>query len=223
VFGKPQRLARLRWTMAAVPLSVAVPSVAHAATVPDSPQCSKPAKPGRTPVTVTFGGRERTLRGREQGVRHGVLRRCADDLGAGLFAVEPAPVAGVRAGAPDEDGHPDPTSCHPASPVPVVAFHGSADRTNPYNNGGQRYWRDAAVGRAGRVRRPPHGKQGLRAREPDHLSGLSEPGQGAAVLDQGGGHTWPGSTAKFGKSLGATTHEISANELLWKFFAAHRR
>ena len=43
--------------------------------------------------------------------------------------------------------------------------------------------------------------------------------------DQGGGHTWPGSTLvlppAFKALLGQTTMEISANDLMWAFFEAH--
>jgi len=38
----------------------------------------------------------------------------------------------------------------------------------------------------------------------------------------GGGHTWPG--REFGpelKVLGNSTHDISANDLIWEFFAKH--
>jgi polyhydroxybutyrate depolymerase len=38
----------------------------------------------------------------------------------------------------------------------------------------------------------------------------------------GGGHTWPGSPVEIA-SLGPTTHEIDASQLIWAFFAAHPR
>jgi polyhydroxybutyrate depolymerase len=40
---------------------------------------------------------------------------------------------------------------------------------------------------------------------------------------EGGGHTWPGSqlTGQIADRLGMTTYSISANELMWEFFAAH--
>lgn len=38
----------------------------------------------------------------------------------------------------------------------------------------------------------------------------------------GGGHTWPGAAFDLAaRGLGATTHELSATETLWTFFAAH--
>jgi polyhydroxybutyrate depolymerase len=36
----------------------------------------------------------------------------------------------------------------------------------------------------------------------------------------GGGHTWPGQSGMH-RLLGRTTHEISANDIMWKFFLAH--
>ena len=42
---------------------------------------------------------------------------------------------------------------------------------------------------------------------------------------EGGGHTWPGSTFELSPEveevIGLTTHEISANDLMWDFFVAH--
>jgi polyhydroxybutyrate depolymerase len=44
------------------------------------------------------------------------------------------------------------------------------------------------------------------------------------VTVKGGGHTWPGSDPfNIGFSLGRTTKEIDANEIIWLFFSAHTR
>ena len=42
---------------------------------------------------------------------------------------------------------------------------------------------------------------------------------------EGGGHTWPGAPDDAGGSggIGFTTHEIDANDVIWKFFADHQR
>ena len=63
-----------------------------------------------------------------------------------------APVVGLRAGRPrrDDPVAPDPATCRPARPVPVMAFAGDADTTNPIAGGGAPYWRysmDAALRR----------------------------------------------------------------------------
>ena len=53
-----------------------------------------------------------------------------------------APVVGLRAGNPDahDPTRPDPATCRPARAVPVIAFAGDADRTNPISGGGAGYW-----------------------------------------------------------------------------------
>ncbi len=53
-----------------------------------------------------------------------------------------APVVGLRAGNPlgSDRSRPDPATCHPARPVPVIAFAGDADTTNPIAGGGASYW-----------------------------------------------------------------------------------
>jgi polyhydroxybutyrate depolymerase len=40
---------------------------------------------------------------------------------------------------------------------------------------------------------------------------------------EGGGHTWPGAASfpPIERMLGKTTHDISANELIWAFFERH--
>lgn len=53
-------------------------------------------------------------------------------------------VNSLRAGLPTErrDGRwvPDATSCKPARPLSIMAFHGVKDESNPYAGGGKAYW-----------------------------------------------------------------------------------
>jgi len=53
-----------------------------------------------------------------------------------------APVVGLRAGNPSKDDPqtPDPATCRPSRPVPVIAFAGDKDTTNPIEGGGAGYW-----------------------------------------------------------------------------------
>ena len=53
-----------------------------------------------------------------------------------------APVVGLRAGNPDPEdpSRPDPRTCRPTTPVPVIAFAGDGDQTNPTQGGGAPYW-----------------------------------------------------------------------------------
>jgi polyhydroxybutyrate depolymerase len=40
------------------------------------------------------------------------------------------------------------------------------------------------------------------------------------VIIKGGGHTWPGNNPRL-HSLGSSTRDISANDLMWDFFQQH--
>jgi polyhydroxybutyrate depolymerase len=53
-----------------------------------------------------------------------------------------APVAGLRAGIPStaNPAQPDPASCRPSAPMPVITFAGDTDSENPIEGGGSPYW-----------------------------------------------------------------------------------
>lgn len=53
-----------------------------------------------------------------------------------------APVVGLRAGIPlvGDPAQPDPASCTPSRPVPVITFAGDKDTENPIEGGGSSYW-----------------------------------------------------------------------------------
>ncbi len=120
-------------------------------------------------------------------------------------------------------------------PVPVIAFHGTADPLiplEPIEDTVIPAWA-AHNGCAGVTEQNPlPGTAGIRlvryeGCDQDALvelyvvfdADLETPGE------QGGGHTWPGSTfvlpPELEALLGLTTHEISANDLMWDFFMAH--
>lgn len=143
-----------------------------------------------------------------------------------------APVAGVRAGYPvtGPDGPmPDPATCTPQRPVPVITFAGTADPVNPYFGGGAPYWQygiEDALARWAEIngcRRGPH----IRAltEHVDRIKCTVCRRHANVVLYrvEGGGHTWPGSEAfvPLVPVLGPLTFEIKANELIWRFFRHH--
>ncbi|MEW6668416.1 MAG: PHB depolymerase family esterase [Thermodesulfobacteriota bacterium] len=125
------------------------------------------------------------------------------------------------------------------SAVPVVHFHGTADEYVPYEGGHGRRSMPGLVTRpveetisiwvkANRARGQPR---------LDHLPNLAD--DGTTVLRctyssdhdpqsvvlyriNGGGHTWPGNPSRE-RLLGITTRDISANEIMWEFFKAHRK
>jgi polyhydroxybutyrate depolymerase len=138
-----------------------------------------------------------------------------------------APVAGIRAGRPDpkDPSHPDPTSCQPARAVPVIAFHGQQDNTNPYYGGGDgtawRYSVPVAQQRWAALDGCTAGP--ATSQVTTHVSLTKYTGCRADVQlysVSNGGHTWPGSPYESAGN-GTTTREISANSLMWQFFQQH--
>jgi polyhydroxybutyrate depolymerase len=154
-----------------------------------------------------------------------------------------APVAGIQ----------DPAGCRPSRPVPVVAFHGTADPFVPYLGGigpgalaleapdGSHRTIGQVLGKnATKVKGPtiPQNTAAWAKRNgcaptpsdrrvaPDvTLIAYSCP-KGAQVelyRVTGGGHAWPGSpvSREIAPVVGFTTMAISADKIMWAFFAAH--
>ena len=156
-----------------------------------------------------------------------------------------APVAGIE----------DPAGCHPSRPVPVVAFHGTADPFVSYTGGlGPSSLKLAAPDGSGRTLGQGLSKETLKKLR----SGPSIPAVTAAWARRngctprptersvatsvtliayscphgndvelyrvsGGGHAWPGSAVsrEIASVVGYTTMAISADQIMWAFFAAH--
>ncbi|GAA4612188.1 PHB depolymerase family esterase [Actinoallomurus liliacearum] len=105
-------------------------------------------------------------------------------------------------------------TCHPARPVSVMVWHGTADHNVPYDGGGHRDFNDSRPF-------PPVGKAVDFWRRTDHLSplradgaaGCHSTGHGDGGVEvvlctvAGGGHQWPS----------------DASRRLWEFFAEHSR
>jgi polyhydroxybutyrate depolymerase len=137
---------------------------------------------------------------------------------SGTFAAA-APVAGLRL----------PTPCPTTRPVPVVAFHGTADNVDPYNGHGQGYWTYSVPTAAARW--AVHDKCSSHA-VVSHHSGYdltAYPGcAGDASVELysviGEGHEWPGGPAMprvITRLLGPQSDVPNANNVMWAFFARH--
>ncbi len=152
-----------------------------------------------------------------------------------------APVAGIQAIS----------GCRPSRPVPVVAFHGTADPFVPYAGG---------IGKAAEALPAPNGvgTLGQTSQGKAQKKGPSIPAQTAAWARRNGcqpsptyskvasdvtliryrcphgadvelyrvtngGHAWPGSegTKAIAAVVGRTTFSISATSVMWKFFQSH--
>ena len=113
--------------------------------------------------------------------------------------------------------------CDDDRPIPLIAFHGTADRLLPYHGRGERVpavqpWAARWAAR--------NGCNDIPSRLPTagDVTGLvwSGCGDDAAVVlytINGKGHSWPGSNMP----PAITTRHIDASAVLWAFFREHRR
>jgi polyhydroxybutyrate depolymerase len=130
-----------------------------------------------------------------------------------------APVAGLRL----------PSPCPATRPVPVIAFHGTADPIDPYNGHGQAYWTYSVPVAAQRWGakdgcRPTPQTSSAAGYTLTTYSGCS----GDAVVElyslTGEGHEWPGGPTlprTITSVLGPQSMAVNANSTMWAFFLAH--
>lgn len=125
-----------------------------------------------------------------------------------------APVVGLRAGNPLADNKrvPDPATCRPSRPMPVIAFAGDADGTNPIQGGGAGYWQYTMATALGRWADLDLCRTGPTQRDLDaklYEVRYANCRAGAEVIGRitrGAGHVW-----------------AADNDAMWAFFARHRR
>lgn len=126
--------------------------------------------------------------------------------------------------------------CHPGRAVSVMHFHGDADEFAPFKGGKGRgpsgtdfysvqHSIDAWVNANG-CRKPPtttllpdRQDDGTRAKQVLYDAG-KDGSEVVLVVIEGGGHTWPGREPRM-RALGRSTHDISANDMMWEFFQRH--
>ena len=123
--------------------------------------------------------------------------------------------------------------CHETRPVAVIKFHGTADpivayaggkspdRFNPVMFPAVRDW-VSSWARRNRCGDPVDEKV---TAQTDRLTYTNCADNADVVLYtvNGGGHAWPGGMALPEWWVGKTTNDINATELMWEFFAQHRR
>lgn len=125
-----------------------------------------------------------------------------------------APVVGLRAGTPlkSDPKQPDPASCQPESPLPIITFAGDSDTTNPMQGGGAPYWQysmRAAEMRWATLNRCQNSlvtQQISSAVYQELYDGCQDDAVVTAYITRGGGHTW-----------------LADDEVMWDFFAHYAR
>ena len=120
--------------------------------------------------------------------------------------------------------------CQDSTPVPMIAFHGTADPIVPYEGGkvwmsplpfpGVRTW---AENWARRNRCSPTPVDTVIVMEVTRLQYVNCADDASVVLYsvEGGGHTWPGGEPLPGWLVGRTSNSVDATGLMWAFFREH--
>jgi polyhydroxybutyrate depolymerase len=154
--------------------------------------------------------------GFSEGAREVSQLACDDST---IFAAV-APVSGLRR----------PTPCPTTRPVSVIAFHGSADPTDPFVGHGQKYW-TYSVSTAAKDWAAQDDCSSVATKSkpvPSVRLLIYSECTNAAAVDlyevMGEGHEWPGGpTLPSGLTsfLGPQSNALSANVLMWSFFRAH--
>lgn len=123
-----------------------------------------------------------------------------------------------------------PEGCHPTRPMPVIAFHGTADPIVPYLGGvvSRTGYRLPVIAEwvKGWAQRNGCALQAETLPDVGEVSGVRYAGcsQAAEVVFytvNGGGHTWPGGMPLPEFITGKTTQDVDATALMWAFYQKH--
>ena len=121
--------------------------------------------------------------------------------------------------------------CPNPRPMPMIAFHGTADRIVPYDGGPSAFFdipfpsvSKWAANWAQRNRCAPKPTESVIAAGVSRLDYTNCAEDTAVVLYtvHGGGHSWPGGEPMPEWMVGATSGEIDATSRMWAFFREHR-
>jgi polyhydroxybutyrate depolymerase len=121
--------------------------------------------------------------------------------------------------------------CRDRRPMPMIAFHGTADPIIPYKGGHSPMAPESfpdiqtwVSSWAQRNRCEPTARDSSAA--PDVIRreyvGCADDANVVLYTVRGGGHTWPGGKPLPKLLVGSTTREIDATRETWKFFREHR-
>lgn len=130
-----------------------------------------------------------------------------------------APVAGLRL----------PSPCPATRPVPVIAFHGTADPIDPYDGHGQAYWTYSVPVAAQRWGAKDGCKPTPQITSAAGYTLTTYSGCSGGTMVElysltGEGHEWPGGPAmphQITSLLGPQSTAVTANSTMWAFFSAH--
>jgi polyhydroxybutyrate depolymerase len=123
------------------------------------------------------------------------------------------------------------SSCTDRRPVPMISFHGTADRQTWYKGGTswvapKAVFPDIEAWTANWARRNQCGQNPIQSMVAKDVSrreytNCAEDAPVVLYTILGGGHTWPGGGLLPEWFVGATSHSIDASSQMWAFFREH--
>lgn len=122
-----------------------------------------------------------------------------------------------------------PSIAAPRRRVPVIAFHGTADRINPYAGGRGERWAESVPeaarcwAMANGVSETPFEERIGKSLTRTTYGTEGTPGEVTLWTIDGAGHTWPGGSARLFLRLllGPVSQEINATGEIWRFYQRH--
>jgi polyhydroxybutyrate depolymerase len=113
--------------------------------------------------------------------------------------------------------------------VPILSFHGTNDRINPYGGSGTQRWNESvpdaarAWALANGITAPPAEVAVSPTLTRTTYGAEGHPGEVTLWTSRGAGHTWPGGHLGLLLSLflGRTSKEIDASKSIWEFGLRH--
>lgn len=121
--------------------------------------------------------------------------------------------------------------CNPTRPVPLIAFHGTADPVVPYTGGPSRLFHYpfpdiptfiAHYAQSNGCQTTPQALPAIQEVSGVEYTGCSQNASVILYTIDGGGHGWPGGRTRLPEFVvGKTTQSIDATQMLWDFFTRY--
>lgn len=128
--------------------------------------------------------------------------------------------------------------CLPSRPIPLVMINGTSDPIVPYGGGTEhnldlpvisaedsaKAWAklDRCADKPEKSKLPEHAKGGMDTKI-DTYTGCQQNAQVVLYSVKGGGNTWPGGQQyEVEKTVGKTSQDFNANEVIWSFLVTRR-
>jgi len=198
--------------------------------VPDEPLLGGAAVPAGSPDDVSFLTQLVTLLGQRYCIDTNRVFATGFSGGARMASQVACDASNVFAAVAPVSGLRLPSPCPSTRPVPVIAFHGTADPVDPYAGNGQPYWTYSVPVAAQRwgshngCAATPQRRNFAPTVVITQYAPCTANAEVELLTIAGEGHEWPGGPhlpRSITRVLGPQSTAVSANDEMWQFFEAH--